>query len=460
MKGPLSRRFSIDSTRNHTHPANAMIVTVTPRFLSGKIPAIASKSYAHRLLIAAALSESPAHVSCSTRSEDIDATCRVLRGLSARVTQRNAGDADVLPIDRDHLPVLPEVDCGESGTTLRYLIPVAAALGCGAKFICRGRLPSRPVEPLAGELKRHGIRLTTLPGEGFVVEGKLAPGAYSLPGNVSSQFIGGLLYALAILEGTSTLAITKGFESEPYVRMTLEVLEAAGVAIREEKGPEGLPVWTVAGRGKLHAGPELVVEGDWSNAAFWLAAGALAGDEGETIEVTGIRRDSLQGDRAVAEILARFGARVIQTESATSVMSALPGALRGIEIDAAQIPDLVPILAVVAGAASGTTRFTNAGRLRIKESDRLKSTSALLSLLGVPHEEEPAGLVVHGLGSAGKFRGGEIQGFGDHRIVMAAAVAAASGGAHVRISGAEAFRKSYPKFLEDFAKLGGLCSAE
>lgn len=434
-----------------------MIVTVTPQPLSGKIPAIASKSYAHRLLIAAALSESPAHVSCRTRSEDIDATCRVLRGLGGRVTQGNAGDADIIPIDRNHSPRLPEVDCGESGTTLRYLIPVAAALGCGAKFICRGRLPSRPVEPLAGELKRHGIRLTTLPGEGFVVEGKLAPGAYSLPGNVSSQFIGGLLYALAILDGTSTLAITEGFESEPYVRMTLEVLEAAGVEIREEKGPEGLPVWTVIGRGKLHAGSELVVEGDWSNAAFWLAAGALSGDEGKAVEVTGIRRNSLQGDRAVAEILARFGAQILQTESAAG---AAPGSLRGIEIDAAQIPDLVPILAVVAGAASGTTRFTNAGRLRIKESDRLKSTSALLTLLGVPHEEEPAGLVVHGLGSARAFRGGDIEGFGDHRIVMAAAVAAASGGAPVRISGAEAFRKSYPKFLEDFAELGGLCSAE
>ena len=433
-----------------------MILTVTPRALSGKIPAIASKSYAHRLLIAAALSDAPAHVALSTRSEDIDATCRVLRGLGARVTQAEAGDADILPINRRELPDCPEVDCGESGTTLRYLIPIVAALGCGAKFICRGRLPNRPVEPLAGALRRRGITLEPIPGIGFAVKGKLAPGTYSLPGNVSSQFIGGLLYALSILEGTSTLAITEGFESEPYVRMTLEVLESAGVAIHEGKGPEGLPVWTVEGRGGLHAGSSLAVEGDWSNAAFWLAAGAL-GCAGSALEVEGVRRDSLQGDRAVADILARCGARVA---SKPDRVSSAPGELKGIEIDAAQIPDLVPILAVVAGAASGTTRFTNAGRLRIKESDRLKSTSALLALLGVPHEEEPAGLVVHGIGSAKRFRGGEIEGFGDHRIVMAAAVAASAGGAPIRIRGAEAFRKSYPKFVEDFQTLGGIADLQ
>lgn len=445
-----------------------MIATIHPQPLSGTLPAIPSKSYAHRLLIAAALSDAaaPVLVSYAGASEDISATCRVLRALGAEVEEltdaagRPAG-ARVRPLERARLPQNPELDCGESGTTLRYILPVVAALGCGAVVTGRGRLPQRPLEPLGGELRRQGIRLTG-PASGdvlpLVLEGRLVPGDYALPGNVSSQFVGGLLYALSILEGESRLTVTQSFESRAYVAMTLEVLQSAGVVITEGASAENLPVWTLEGRGHLHAAENLTVEGDWSNAAFWLCADAMRPKDTAPVGLTGLNAASLQGDRAVVEILESMGAAADATGGALALTAAQ--GLTGRVACAAQIPDLVPVLAVAAGAAEGTTTFTDAGRLRIKESDRLKSTAALLSVLGVPHEELPAGLVVHGLGDARRFRGGRISSFGDHRIVMAAAVAATNGGGALTIEGAEASAKSYPGFFEDLAKLGGRVELE
>ncbi|MDO5532213.1 3-phosphoshikimate 1-carboxyvinyltransferase [Sutterella sp.] len=434
-----------------------MDALVTPQPLTGEIPAIASKSYAHRLLIAAALGGKPSTVRFAAASEDIDATCRVLTAMGAKVTRLPGEGATVVPMPSNAAdrPLLPTLDCGESGTTLRYILPVVAALGRGAVFLGHGRLPSRPLEPLSGELKRHGI---VLEGEGsmpLTLKGALKPGAYSLPGSVSSQFIGGLLFALSLLPGVSTLAVTEKFESAAYVRMTLEVLENSGVEISEAAGPEGLPVWTVTGRGTLAAPEDATVEGDWSNAAFWLAAGAIAGSENpEGIRMTGLNAKSLQGDRGVLEILERFGARIEVTDDAILAAPG-PNGLKGFTINAAQIPDLVPILAVVAAASEGVTRFTHAERLRIKESDRLKTTSALLAALGVPYVELRDELVVHGVGSTKNFRGSRVSGFGDHRIVMAAAVAAAFGSEPLLIEGAQASAKSYPKFFEDFRQLGG-----
>lgn len=450
-----------------------MLATIHPQPLSGTLPAIPSKSYAHRLLIAAALSDArePVLVSYAGASEDISATCRVLRALGADVEEladaagRPAG-ARVRPIDRAHLPHTPELDCGESGTTLRYILPVVAALGCGAVVTGRGRLPQRPLDPLGTELRRQGIRLTgpaSKGGSGDVlpleVEGRLVPGDYALPGNVSSQFVGGLLYALSILEGESRLTVTQSFESRAYVAMTLEVLRSAGVVITEGVCAENLPVWTVEGRGRLHAEGSLTVEGDWSNAAFWLCADAMRPAGTAPVALTGLNAASLQGDRAVVEILQSMGAAGGPSEGGALALTAAKG-LTGRVISAAQIPDLVPVLAVAAGAAEGSTTFTDAGRLRIKESDRLKTTAALLTVLGVPHEELPAGLVIHGLGNARRFRGGRISSFGDHRIVMAAAVAAANGGGAITIEGAQASAKSYPGFFEDLAKLGGRVELE
>ncbi len=434
-----------------------MMEVVRPRPLSGSLPAIPSKSYAHRHLIAAALSREPVLVRFQGGSDDIEATCRVVEALGARVERLPGTGVRVTPVDRSAMPAAPVLDCGESGTTQRYIVPVAAALGCGAVVTGRGRLPKRPLAPLSTELRRQGIAIENEGTPELRLTGKLEPGSYAIPGNVSSQFVGGLLFALSILEGPSTLEVTESFESVPYVRMTLEVLRDCGAEIEESTAPSGLPLWRIAGKGTLFGASEARVEGDWSNAAFWLCAGALAPEGGEGIALSGLNPGSLQGDRRVAEILRRMGAEVTVEEGLIRSKRGC-GPLHGIEINAAQIPDLVPVLAVTAAAAEGTTVFTNAGRLRIKESDRLQSTAALLRVLGVAHEELPEGLVVHGLGDPKRFSGGEAASFNDHRIAMAAAVAGSVAGGPVRILGAEASSKSYPRFFEDFRRLGGLAS--
>lgn len=452
-----------------------MQLLVSPGALSGVIPAIPSKSYAHRLLIAAALSapsatNAPRLVTYTEGSEDISATCRVLRSLGACVEELPGIGARVTPIDRAHLPDHPELDCGESGTTLRYILPIVAALGCGAVFLGHGRLPQRPLEPLSGELKRHGIKLE---GEGNMplrLSGALPAGDYTLPGDVSSQFIGGLLIALTLTPGTSTLTVTKRLESAAYVRMTLEVLEHAGVRLAETQSREHLPVWHLEGVKALSLpdeGAALAVEGDWSNAAFWLCAGAL-GHLGTSVTVTGLNTSSLQGDRHVLDVLEKFGATVLREDRSVTVKPTQEG-LRGCTVDVSQIPDLLPILAVTAAGAKGTTTFTNAARLRIKESDRLATTSTLLSTLSVDNEELPEGLIVRGHGftpsNAPKTLSEcTVSGAGDHRIVMAAAVAATAGftgNTHtLRITGAQACAKSYPAFPRDLARLGGKAQIE
>ena len=290
--------------------------TVSPQQLSGTIAAIPSKSWAHRELIAAALG-APDHavlVRFRGGSNDIEATCRALRGLGAKIERLPGTGARVEGISRAELNTrteTPVLDCGESGTTLRYLLPVAAALSgpAGVIFTGSGRLPARPQEPLAGELERHGITLDyaeASPGALLPVRltGRLLPGAYALSGAVSSQFLGGLLYALSVLDGPSTLAVKDRLESEPYVRMTLSALAESGVEIAESRTDQGLPLWTIAGRGVLTPPEDVQVEGDWSNAAFWLCAGALTQNP-EGIAVEGLSLASLQGARAVVDILAQ-----------------------------------------------------------------------------------------------------------------------------------------------------------
>ena len=280
-----------------------------------------------------------------------------------------------------------------------------------------------------------------------LTQGKLPAGDYSIAANVSSQFIGGLLFALSVVPGRSTLTLTGKIESAPYIDMTLDVLALFDAKItRSEDGR----VYTIEGLEKLTTPGTVAVEGDWSNSAFWLCAGAL----GKGVTLTGLRANSRQGDRAVVDILRHFGADITTTDDTVSVR---PGFLHGITVDAAQIPDLVPILSVVASFAEGTTEFVNAGRLRIKESDRLVTTREMLTALGADVEELPEGLIVHG---RAEVQGGTCDGANDHRIVMSAAVAGARTYEPVVINGAQAVRKSYPDFFDDFARLGGLVFLE
>ena len=418
-----------------------MTVTLSPGPLSGTLAAIPSKTAAHRLLIAAALADRPTRVVFPKSSQDIDATLRCLAGLGAGV-DRDSGGVTVTPIDRSR-PVGPCVlDCGESGSTLRFLTPVAGALGAEAVFRLAGRLARRPMEPLAGELARHGCTLTLDPEAGaLTVSGQPAPGDYSLPGDVSSQFFTGLLFALPLLGEDSTLRVTGELESAGYIDMTLDALRKFGLT----PPPLAVPGWQIPGGGGYVSPGTVRVEGDWSNAAPWLCMGTLAG---EGITVTGLDNGSLQGDRAVCEVLARLGGQVTR-EGDTA--SARPGPLQAAVIDAKNIPDLVPVLAAAAATVPGETRFTGAGRLRLKESDRLETTARTLNALGGRVTETEDGLIVTGVS---RLRGGTVDAAGDHRIAMAAAVASVVCQGPVTVTGAQAVEKSYPTFWTDLASLG------
>lgn len=405
--------------------------TLSPATITGTIPAIASKSDAHRRLICAALGDRPTTLEISTTSRDIEATIDCLTALGA-VIERRGDRVKVVP--GANMPDGPLLDCGESGSTLRFLLPVAAALGGRTSFVGHGRLPQRPLDDLVRVMKAGGVSFSsdTLP---FTISGKLTGGTYALPGNVSSQYITGLLLALPLLDRDSRIELTSPLESRGYVDMTISALKDFGINVTPtDRG------WDIPG-GQTFRGTNAQVEGDWSNAAFWLCAGAVSGP----VTVTGLRQDSCQGDKAVLDILKRFGAQVTTAENAVTVA---PGALKGCEIDVSDIPDLLPVLAVTAACAQGETRFTGAARLRLKESDRLATTAAMLRDLGAQAQELPDGLVV-----SGSLAGGTVDGAGDHRIVMSAAIASGRCRDAVTITGAEAADKSYPAFWDDLEKL-------
>ena len=412
-----------------------MNFVISPGARTGAVRIPASKSQAHRLLLCAALGKAPVTVRCDGLNADILATVSCLRALGAKITEED-GALRVEPVGGapDGLCILP---CGESGSTLRFLLPVAGALGADAVFLREGRLPERPLEPLLRELVRGGMMFRSEGGKLFC-SGKLTPGAYTLPGNISSQYISALLFALPTLPGDSTLTITGVRESEGYIAMTENALAQSGVRLFKTDSGYDIP------GGQTYALPAAVkVEGDYSSAAFFLCMGALSRSG---ITVTGLRADSAQGDRAVLDILRTMGAAMEETVSGISVRR---GALRGTVIDAAPVPDLIPALCALAAAAEGETRVIHAARLRLKESDRLTTTAAMLSSLGAHVEELPDGLVVRG----GGLRGGAVSAQHDHRIAMAAAVAACACTEPVTIEGWECTNKSYPRFGEDFNAL-------
>ncbi len=409
--------------------------------VSGELEAIASKSHVHRLLMAAALADAPTRILCASSSADIEATMRVLTGLGAKFTVSD-GAIVVSPITA--LTQGGTLNCGESGTTLRFMLPIVAALGADAGLVAEGRLVERPLSPLYEELVAHGIALSAAGSVPLSVKGKLTNGDYKVAANVSSQFVGGLLYALSILPGVSTLTLTETIESRHYISMTLDVLRAFGAQIETD---EGLRHYRIVGRERLVTPRTVRAEGDWSNAAFWLCAGALK----KEMTVSNLKGDSLQGDRALLDILARFGAEVSMQGVDTVRVKAAP--LKAQTIDAQHIPDLVPVLAITAAFAQGETHFTHIARLRIKESDRVASTLALLGALGVKARSDEDNLWV--MGGGARVQCAAISSFNDHRIVMAAAVAAHAAEVAVTITEPSAVNKSYPTFFEAWTALGG-----
>jgi 3-phosphoshikimate 1-carboxyvinyltransferase len=408
--------------------------------LGGTIPAIASKSMAHRFLICAALAASETELVCSGTSNDIDATVRCLRALGADIAYSN-GVFHVSPIPR---PVIGAytLDVGESGSTLRFMLPVVCALGADASFRMGGRLPSRPLSPLYEELVSHGCILSSQGTSPLTASGRLTSGTYTLAGNVSSQFISGLMFALPLLDGDSQIDIVGELESKPYVDMTADALRMFGISIRLDRRAS----YKISGNQRYIAPKSVAVEGDWSNAAFWLSLGAVTG---QGITVTNLEPTSLQGDKSIADLLERFGACVVRSGTSVTVTR---GRLRGVDIDAGNIPDLVPVIAAVASVSQGKTTIFNAGRLRIKESDRLETVTETLQSLGADIIETADGLVITG---RQRLNGGTVDSRGDHRIAMAAAVAAAVCEGPVTINNADAVNKSYPGFFRDHAALGG-----
>lgn len=418
-----------------------MDVTIEPSVLSGSVKAIASKSYAHRLLICSALSNKDSFVSCSESSEDIDATINCLSALGAGITSV-AGGFEVKPINALSLKKGAELDCGESGSTYRFMLPVACALGAEASFVLGGRLPKRPISELTAALEAKGCVISGIGGARVTASGKLNGGTFRLPGNVTSQYISGLLFALPLLSGDSIIELISEIESGDYIAMTISALSDFGISVKTEGKS-----FIIDEAAKYVSPGNVEVEGDWSNAAFWLCAGAIGS---EPIECRGLNPASLQGDKAVSEILERFGVQVNISENSYTVT---PRPRHAIEIDAENIPDLVPILAAVAAVSYGKTVFKNASRLRIKESDRIASVAETLGRLGADVCETEDGLNISG---HKKLRGGCIvDSFGDHRIAMMAAIASTVCEKPVTIKNAEAVNKSYPGFFEDFQALGG-----
>ena len=403
-----------------------MNVTITPTRLKGSVTPPPSKSQAHRLIIAAALSDGVCRLSNVELSQDIQATLRCMRTLGADASSDGTVIRGCDLVDGFEIPPPEVMDCGESGSTLRFLIPVALALQGGGKFTGHGRLMERPQGPYFDLFREKGISWSLEDGV-LTVSGKLAPGRYALPGDVSSQFITGLLFALPLLEGDSEIHLTTELESRDYVDMTLDALDRFGVRA-EWDGPRRL---RVPGN-QVYVHRDLAIEADWSNAAFWYAA-IFAGCQ---VELKGLNAFSVQGDMRVVPYFMKLQGR---------------GA---VELDVSQCPDLVPPLAAMAALRDGeTTRIANAARLRMKESDRLTTVTQVLTALGADVEEGEDFLLLRG---KRELAGGvTVSGHNDHRIAMMAAIAAIRCQEPVTVTGAECVGKSYPRFWEDYEKLGG-----
>lgn len=406
---------------------------------SGQVRIPSSKSDVHRILIAAALADQPTEVEINGISNDIGATMECLKALGARIENIEDLFWRVTPIDRTKVSGV-SLDCGESGSTLRFILPVAGVLTDCFHVRAEGRLPKRPLTDLTTQMKEKGCSFSAeyLP---FTVSGRLIGGRYTLPGNISSQYVTGLMFALPLLTQNSEIHLTTELESRAYVDMTLTTLKQFGIEILiKEYG------YFIPGGQVYHSPGRITAEGDWSGAAFFLAAGALRGP----MICRGLNQITRQGDRAVLDVLQKFGAQIHYGEEITIER----GTLNGTEIDAAEIPDLIPALAAVAAGACGVTRIYHAGRLRIKESDRLSALSDGLSRLGVTVREEADELWITGQ-TAVQSGVARVSSYGDHRIVMAMTVAALSTGREIIIEGTEAVEKSYPDFFTSWEQTGG-----
>lgn len=412
-------------------------VKFSPFVPNGTVNVPPSKSDVHRAIICAAMANGVSRISPVALSNDIKATIGCIKALGADAVLEN----NVLTVDGTNMykNKTALLDCGESGSTLRFFIPIAAVGNINATFVGKGKLPQRPIGIFTEALPKAGTVCKTEGGLPLEIKGQLKSGIFEIPGNVSSQFITGLLLALPILESDSEIVLTSPLESVGYIAMTIRTMKQFGVNIQAtEKG------WHIKG-GQSYKTCDYTTDGDWSQAAFFMVLGAVSGK----VTVKGVAKDSTQGDKKCTEILARFGAKVTQLDNEVTVEK---GKLKAITIDASQIPDLVPVLSVCAAFAEGTTKIINAERLRIKECDRLKATAELLNNLGGKVKELSDGLEITGVSS---LKGGNVNGYNDHRIVMSAAVCASRSDEDITATFAMSINKSYPDFYIDYNSIGG-----
>lgn len=416
-----------------------MRAEIRPSRFLGEIAAPVSKSAAHRLLIASALSDG-AKILGRLSGEDIQATVRCLSALGAEI----AVNENSVTVERIELKEAAALDCGESGSTLRFLLPVAAAFGVNAEFYGRGRLMERPVQSLLETLESRGVKAEA--GAGSIkLFGKLSSGAFVIDGTVSSQYITGLLFALPVLEGDSEIIIKGEAVSASYIEITKSILEQFKIDIKTtDRG------FFIKGGQKYISPGETVCEGDFSGAAFFLVGGALTGE----ITVSSLNPEAKQGDKVVLELLARSGAEVTVEHGSVTVRKK---EIRPISFSASDCPDIAPIMAVYLAAAKGKSKIESVGRLKAKESDRLAETIKLLKLMGAGAEYSSDALYICGRGKA--FNGFEYAA-NDHRMAMSAAIAGAYSEGGAVIWGAECVDKSYPDFFKDFIKTGGKARTE
>ncbi|WP_195268205.1 3-phosphoshikimate 1-carboxyvinyltransferase [Eubacterium sp. 1001713B170207_170306_E7] len=422
-------------------------VEITPKKLGGVIEIPPSKSVSHRAVMCAALSQGTSVITNILLSEDITATCKAMETLGAEIKyQENESGRYTLTITGVSCPDTEgkTIDCGESGSTLRFIIPLLALKARKSRVIGRGRLVCRPMQPYYDIFEEQGITYRKETGGQelpLCFTGNLKPGTYRLNGSISSQFITGLLFALPLLNGDSVIEITTPLESRPYIDITLDVMEKFGIAVANED----YRLFRIAGNQQYKA-QDYRVEGDFSQGAFWLVGGIL----GDKIDCEDLQPASSQGDKAIVEIIQSMGGSVSQTGTG---YAAEPGRTHGAVVDVSQCPDLVPVLTVLAALSQGTTEIVGAARLRFKESDRLAAMNEVLTTLGARITEHPEGMTIEGVGH---FTGGVVDSHNDHRIAMAAAIASFACQDKLTITGAESVRKSYPDFWKDFRKMGGI----
>lgn len=408
--------------------------------LQGEVTPPPSKSQAHRLLICAALGTSPCTIECASVNDDIVATMRCLNALGADISYSDG----VFIVNPVRTVKGAELDCGESGSTLRFLISVAAVLGADATFVGSGKLPQRPMSQLCELLASNGIEFERHSADELPVtcKGMLQGGKFSLPGNISSQYLTGLLFALPLAGVDSEIEVTGTMTSASYIAMTLDALRTAGIVVEQHGN-----IFKIKGNQHYNMPSRTVVEGDWSSAAFWVVAGVIGK---YPLAISGMNTESLQGDSYIVEHLRSMGA-FINIDKGRVV--AMPSHLFGTELDCTDTPDLLPILSVAAAVAQGTTIFTGVGRLRFKESDRLAAMKSVLDKFGITsYIGDDTFTVVGGTPVAGE----AVDTFGDHRIAMSAAILSTVSKGVTTIDGAGCVAKSYPCFFNDFALLGGI----